>query len=959
MLGRGHSPRADRRTVTGATLPLLERIAPAPSIPDLVAQIEARTKPGDIVLDLNGRGGWIARAALGTQRSAADLETLSLTRLVADVVVRPPDPVHLDEALSAIAARPLGDTTLRRAIDGLFASTCPICEKPVVLDAVHWERAGADPSQAQAPETGPFAPGSEKPVRRDFRCEQCQSETGGEPARHAELASEDVVRADFEALPSTVRDSLRKRFPTRDREGRLPDRLLALHTPRQLLALHAILEAIEMETRPAPVTAALRLAFLSAVDRAGRLGAGLSVEQGPPPALELTPGVEVPEAQSWREVNPWLAFEQGVEEVRDFIEGLGADGLRPAAMRPLTELMELHDSVSNLLLAEATHGSLRRLAMAGERIAQSRPAAKVRLVLGQAPLPMSRETLARVYRYSGWALGSGAASMLPLDDLFGGARRRAQGQAADDMARSVARSLALATPALAWNGHAVVLLDDADPRSLVAAALGGAAAGHRLIEARLRRLEGESPLAVFVPPTGVMDPGPRTRANRPLPPISGGAGDPGTISGQGVFTAPEGLREGPFRPSIAATAVRETAIEVLKARGEPTGFEQLIGDVLIGLDRSGQLARLACRYRPPDADAGWDAWLEAAPHAEAEPCEDDSDEATPRGHAAKEPAGPVDELLAVIRGELDRASNRHIRQIEPGVYWLTSDEDRAATAQPLADRVEWAVFSLLSSSPRISQAAVFERTAALFAGRDAPDGDLVRACLDSYTAPGSAPESIVTADRLERRTAEHDAMIAAIADLGHRLGAHVWIGRRQQQRRVGGRRLAEWLEQEEIDTSPAMIAWGPEEELERVDCAWYAPHRAAYLFEVEWTAMLGDAVLTRHGRFPDDNRVVRFLAVPPERAALVRHKLDRSPLLRKAFADRNWHVLKWDRLIEFGDRDQVSMAALEPYLGIDAEPQPAPEPATAAHAAVTSSDQPPDQSPAARPDTSETPPAEG
>ena len=162
-------------------------------------------------------------------------------------------------------------------------------------------------------------------------------------------------------------------------------------------------------------------------------------------------------------------------------------------------------------------------------------------------------------------------------------------------------------------------------------------------------------------------------------------------------------------------------------------------------------------------------------------------------------------------------------------------------------------------------------------------------------------------------------MIATIAEVGHRLGTRVWIGRRQQVRRVRGRPLSEWLSLEEREIHPTMIAWGPEAELERVDCAWYVRHKATFLFEVEWTAVLGDAVLVRHSRFPADEKVVRFLVIPPERAELVRHKLARSPLLRRAFEERNWHVLKWDQLTAFAAREEVSLAALEPYLGLDAD----------------------------------------
>ena len=61
---------------------------------------------------------------------------------------------------------------------------------------------------------------------------------------------------------------------------------------------------------------------------------------------------------------------------------------------------------------------------------------------------------------------------------------------------------------------------------------------------------------------------------------------------------------------------------------------------------------------------------------------------------------------------------------------------------PLADRVEWAVYSLLSTAGPLSEAAFLDRIAGLFTGPDLPDEALVRACLDSYRSiaehPGSA-----------------------------------------------------------------------------------------------------------------------------------------------------------------------------------------------------------------------------
>jgi hypothetical protein len=278
----------------------------------------------------------------------------------------------------------------------------------------------------------------------------------------------------------------------------------------------------------------------------------------------------------------------------------------------------------------------------------------------------------------------------------------------------------------------------------------------------------------------------------------------------------------------------------------------------------------------------------------------------------------VAQLLAIIHEEIDRPNNRRIRQIEPGQYWLASEEDRGVAAQPLADRVEWAVFSLLSSAGHLTERGAIDRTTAMFKDGDLPDVALVEACLASYLSPNSSADDAAGFEQLEARGADHDRMIGLLADVGHKLGMQVWIGRRQQTRRVDGRPLAAWLDEAERDAHLPLITWAPEGELDRVDCAWYVRRKATFLFEVEWTAMMGEPVLVRHARYAADDKCVRFLVVPPERAELIKFKLARSPLLRKSIEDRNWHFIKWNHLAEYAALSDATLADLEPYLGLDA-----------------------------------------
>jgi hypothetical protein len=279
--------------------------------------------------------------------------------------------------------------------------------------------------------------------------------------------------------------------------------------------------------------------------------------------------------------------------------------------------------------------------------------------------------------------------------------------------------------------------------------------------------------------------------------------------------------------------------------------------------------------------------------------------------------GRVERLLSLIREELRRPDGRRLVEIEPDRWWLADRADRDAAALPLADRVEWAVFSLLSTAGPISEETFRERIAALFPGHDLPDEALVRACLESYRGRASTPDGLVSGDELLRRTHEHAELLALLADLGHRLGFNVWLSRREQERPLGRGHLWDRLEPRERNVHLPLITRAPEAELADVDAIWYVRGRATMHFEVEWTAMLSEPVLRRHARIPGDESTVRFLVLAPERTELVRHKLERSPLLRAALAADNWHILKSNHLRALAALEAPTLDALEPLLGLD------------------------------------------
>jgi hypothetical protein len=116
-----------------------------------------------------------------------------------------------------------------------------------------------------------------------------------------------------------------------------------------------------------------------------------------------------------------------------------------------------------------------------------------------------------------------------------------------------------------------------------------------------------------------------------------------------------------------------------------------------------------------------------------------------------------------------------------------------------------------------------------------------------------------------------------------------------------------------------LVTPGDPQTFDALDCVWYVRGKATFIFEVEWTAMLTDALLRRGPRIPADDSIVRFLVIPPERSELVRFKLAKSPLLAKALEEQNWHILKSDHLRRLFGREDADLDLFGPLLGLDPE----------------------------------------
>ena len=872
-------------------LPALERLAPAPEMAALATQIATRTRPGDVVLELHGRGGWVTRGAIDQLRRAFAIETTALTRLVAEVVLRPPDLRHLDAAVSAIAVDTRGtEGGLRLAIEGSYASRCPTCGGAVTVDEYVWDADASDPA------------------RRSFRCPRCRDpRSDGRPIA---VDPDDLYRSRA-VDASEARAMLRDRFATPTPGHGLPEELVDLYPPRAQVALAALLERIEGELRAPAVQAALRLAIVHMVLQVSRLNG----YPGRVASLRISGGqVRGSSSRQWRERNAWSVFEEGTRAVRAFVQALEAGGSRtPARVGP--DLRALVDGSANVALrfgmplGRETFGPPPRPgATPGPR---PRVVPAVKLVLSQPPIHWSADNLAFAYLATSLAVGPEGAATLPLAGIFGPAPR-------SEWARDAAtlqRALAAVQPVLLPDAQAVILLAGASPEALVAAVIGGVGAGMRLDDAALSETErGLDGSVVFVPPRA-----PATGARE-------------------VALTPTSDRPGPFQLSAVEAAIADVAVAVVQLRGEPTRFDRVLAEVLLGLDHLGHLRRLVGTPRPvEDADgepatsrqAGLFGVVSDLPGV-ADGAVSDEAGAEASAGAASAGGAPRDEgipasdpvrlTLEIIRRELRRPDHPRLVELEEDLWWLRDPRDLAGTKAPLSERLEWGIFSLLSTSGGISQASFDERVARLFRGPETADPELVRACLESYRTPEPSADGLVrTAESLPRRYAEHGEVVGLLTEFAHRLGMRAWVTKREQRRTYQGGTLADLLSDPERRVYLPLVAPGPQEVLEEIDCIWYVRGRGAFLFDVEWMAALDDAVLRRGPRIETTDALVRFLVVADERVPLLRLRLARSPLLRARLAADNWHILRWSNVRRLHASKRASLAALGPLLGIDPE----------------------------------------
>lgn len=907
---------ADGRTIDHVVLPrrraglaLLERYFPSPADNVLDAELAAFAGPGDTVLDPWAGTGWTARRAVAAGMLAVAADASPFAQLAAQALLGGIDPPRLDAALAQLASAKRVDVPLRQHVEELYATRCPTCRAAVVGEQFIWPRGG------------------DAPGRKIYRCPTCDLAVGGPEERVAPVDAADLAKLGIERTPeaepeslvepevdddlppapiglspgvddpigegggppapaplaidppasrehdvpryaSTVRPDPRPGASGDVRQGlaylELRDRFPILdgrdELVDELLALFTPRNLHALQVIAAKIDSEIRDGPIANALRLALAACLLPASRlngypGRVASLRISGGhVRQPASRHQREVNVWRLFEAAVADVRTAITLPEAE--RRAA-RFAADAAELGDMQgANLLWIRC------RPAAVGEYL----PEERVDLVLGAPSGAASLDELSFEYLATAFLLGREAAATLRLEPLFGGPMPPSDGVEAT----ALRRSLASAAGALRPGGWCSLILEGSDPERVVATAVAGVSAGLRLVSIVPRESDASGDGVVI----HLRKPSAEDRLREAV------GGRPLRLGAQaGQLTYPE-----------LVEAIDVATVRLLRDRGEPASLLRITCAVLLELERRGLLARIADERVPrgDDAEAG------------------DEAESGQRGAAL---------LGGLLREELGREDHASVLCLEGDrpTWWLREPE---LAESPLADRVEWAAYSLLSTAGGLDERGFLDRLFRLFPGIASPDEELVRACLAAYAVVGERGR-LVAEDELARRFDDHGRIIALLVDYGHRVGMRAWIGRNEQRRLQDGVPLAMRLSDEERRAYLPLIVRAPAEVVGEVDVLWYVRGRSALLFEVEWTAMIGAAVLDRGRRIPISDQQARFLVIPAERAELLRLKLSRSPWLRAEMGRQNWHVLKWQHLETIAERPTASLEALEPVLGLD------------------------------------------
>ena len=273
-------------------------------------------------------------------------------------------------------------------------------------------------------------------------------------------------------------------------------------------------------------------------------------------------------------------------------------------------------------------------------------------------------------------------------------------------------------------------------------------------------------------------------------------------------------------------------------------------------------------------------------------------------HARLRPAGSFDPLIAVAQGRI----------------FVEGRAERERLATPAADRADAAAFALvgaLEAGEGVDEALV------------ALDADPVGVCPEMRNTMLDAYTSVTDGVRRPLRTIaaakeERFAIIAALLELGPRMGLHGAVAPALASTVVAGRTLSARTTVDPIDSTPPLRLRSDRAAYDAVDTILYRRGRILIYCEVVTGPLpIGALLLQRHTLIASDREVVRLLVLAPALVPLLQLRLAHDERLSAAWEEGNWHLLAADRVAALSRLAAPRIADLEGHLGAEPPAQAA------------------------------------
>ena len=150
-------------------LALLERYFPSPADNVLDAELASFAAAGDTILDPWAGTGWTARRGVSHGMRVVAAEASPFAQMAAQAFLLAPEVAAVDAAFAQLSSSRRVDIPLRQHIEELYASRCPACNRPVLVEEFIWPRDG------------------DAPGRKVYRCTACVISLGGPDERGQNL----------------------------------------------------------------------------------------------------------------------------------------------------------------------------------------------------------------------------------------------------------------------------------------------------------------------------------------------------------------------------------------------------------------------------------------------------------------------------------------------------------------------------------------------------------------------------------------------------------------------------------------------------------------------------------------------------------------------------------------------------------------------------------------------------